>query len=91
MAKRRKKTLKQKAAQLRSSGVGELDLMARIKKAGILLPTGATSRYPQTGTTTRARDIARKAKPPGWRISEGGKLYFENRRNRSDRNLKKRI
>ena len=36
-----------------------------------------------------AKDRARKALPPGLRISETGNIYFENRRNRSD--LKKGI
>lgn len=29
-------------------------------------------------------DRARPAKPPGWRVSKSGRVYFENRRNRSD-------
>lgn len=49
-------------------------------------------RYSQTGPRPAyGRDKARKALPPGWRTSASGNVYFENRRNRSDRNLKKRI
>lgn len=35
------------------------------------------------------RDRARKAKPPGYRISKSGKRYYEARKNRSDRRGKK--
>ena len=40
----------------------------------------------RTPTTPRGKklDESRQAKPPGWRISKSGRLYFENRRNRSD-------
>ena len=41
---------------------------------------------PQTGTRKSvAADRARKALLPGKRISKTGKIYFESRRNRSDR------
>lgn len=33
---------------------------------------------------SKSKDGGRKAKPPGWRVSENGRLYFENRVNRSD-------
>lgn len=29
-------------------------------------------------------DEKRQAKPPGWRVSKSGRLYYEARRNRSD-------
>lgn len=38
----------------------------------------------QTGRTNKARDIVRKALANGKRISKNGKIYYENRRNRSD-------
>lgn len=47
--------------------------------------------YHQTGKSNRTRDKKRKAKKPGWRKSKSGKKYFENRRNRSDKNRKKRL
>lgn len=34
---------------------------------------------------SRTKDSDRKAKPPGWRVSKRGRLYFENRVNRSDK------
>jgi len=45
------------------------------------------SKQKRVPTTARGRklDAARKAKPPGWRVSKSGRLYFENRSNRSDR------
>jgi hypothetical protein len=39
----------------------------------------------QTGTSNRAKDLQRKAKPPGKRTSAKGKVYTETRKNRSDK------
>lgn len=39
----------------------------------------------QTGTSNKARDIKRSAKAPGKRTSATGKVYYERRKNRSDR------
>jgi len=39
----------------------------------------------QHGASNIPRDVARLAKPPGKRISRSGKVYYEYRRNRSDR------
>jgi hypothetical protein len=40
----------------------------------------------QTGSRKSvAQDRARKAKPPGKRISKTGKKYYESRKNRSDK------
>lgn len=38
----------------------------------------------QVGRTTKSRDKARKALPPGKRISKTGNVYYETRKNRSD-------
>ena len=38
----------------------------------------------QIGTTIKAIDKMRKALKPGKRISKSGKIYYENRANRSD-------
>ena len=42
-------------------------------------------RYKQIGDTTKHVDKMLDAKPPGWRKSKKGNLYFENRKNRSDK------
>ena len=42
-------------------------------------------RYKQTGTTHIPIDKMIQAKKPGWRKSRSGKKYFENRKNRSDK------
>jgi hypothetical protein len=42
-------------------------------------------RYPQKGRSIKSIDEQRPAKRVGWRKSKKGKLYFENRKNRSDR------
>ena len=45
----------------------------------------------QTGKTNTAVDKKLKAKKVGWRKSKSGNLYFENRRNRSDKNKRKKL
>jgi len=39
----------------------------------------------QTGSSVKKRDKARKAKPPGKRISKSKQVYYERRKNRSDK------
>lgn len=39
----------------------------------------------QTGTSNKARDRKRKAMAPGKRRSASGRVYNENRKNRSDK------
>jgi hypothetical protein len=39
----------------------------------------------QTGASNAAKDRARKAEPPGRRISKAGNVYYERRKNRSDK------
>ena len=48
------------------------------------LRKSVTRRGEQTGTSNKKRDKARKAMPPGKRISKTGKIYYESRRSRSD-------
>lgn len=38
----------------------------------------------RTGTTIRLKDSKRYALPAGKRVSRTGRIYYENRRNRSD-------
>lgn len=77
----------------------DAELARRIARSGLALPSsarpgkfiGAYGAYPQTGPTTRRVDVTRTARKPGWRVSSAGNVYFENRRNRSDRVPKKRL
>ncbi len=39
----------------------------------------------QIGKSSKKRDLSRKALKPGKRRSRNGKIYYENRRNRSDK------
>lgn len=39
----------------------------------------------QVGESVMSRDVVREAKLPGKRISNTGKIYWETRKNRSDR------
>jgi hypothetical protein len=47
--------------------------------------------YHQVGKTHIGIDRLIKAKKVGWRKSASGHWYFENRRNRSDKNLRLRL
>lgn len=47
-------------------------------------PRALTRDTRQTGSSDMARDKKRKALAPGKRISKNGKIYYENRKNRSD-------
>jgi len=40
---------------------------------------------------SKSRDLDRKAKKPGKRVSADGNVYYESRKNRSDKNPKKRL
>lgn len=40
---------------------------------------------------SKRADKARKAKRPGKRVSDSGNIYFESRKNRSDKNPGKRL
>ena len=51
------------------------------KEGGIAVKVVRT----QTGGSMRAADASLKAKPPGWRLSRTGRLYYESRKNRSDK------
>lgn len=45
---------------------------------------------PQRGRSNRARDKLFEAQPPGMRVGPAG-IYWETRRNRSDRNRENRL
>lgn len=40
--------------------------------------------YKQRGKTNLRKDLQRKAKPPGKRVSKNGNVYYEYRANRTD-------
>ncbi len=66
------------------------DLKAKIARSGLLLPRTVGASYPQSGRpSNRAADGRIRALRPGWRVSAAGNEYFENRRNRSDRQRRK--
>lgn len=45
----------------------------------------------QTGSSNTKADKRYKAQHPGKRVSKKGKTYYEHRKNRSDRNITKRL
>lgn len=45
----------------------------------------------QTGKSVTRIDKKLRAKKPGRRVSKSGNVYFERRRNRSDKNPKKKL
>lgn len=48
--------------------------------------SGTAKKFRQTGSSNKAADVNRSARPPGARIPAGGKkvTYYERRKNRSD-------
>jgi len=55
-----------------------------VKKAGGQTALRLTRSGEQTGRSDASRDMLRRAKSPGKRLSRAGKVYYERRRNRSD-------
>jgi hypothetical protein len=45
----------------------------------------------QTGTSNLSKDLKYQAKAPGKRLSKFGKIYYEYRKNRTDRSATKKI
>lgn len=76
MAKKKKPQTKKKTSQstLRSSNYGRRVLKASTR---------------QTGRSNTKLDKARKAMQPGKRRSASGKIYYEYRKNRTDRRGRK--
>ena len=64
--------------------------MAKKKISGLFLrdPSRTVKVLKQVGESQMNRDASREAKLPGKRISSTGKIYWETRKNRSDRPLK---
>ena len=67
--------------------------MARKKRVArkARLPRTTKVSKTQTGRSNTAADKKRTAMKPGRRLSKSGKVYFENRRNRSDKDSKRRL
>lgn len=87
MAKAKKKSLAANFRAAKRGGKGltgeQKQLRAMIKKArknGVTIGSAK-----QTHWSAKASDRQLNALPPGWRISKNGTLYYETRRNRSDK------
>jgi len=82
MAKRKKSSGKKKKGRKVPSYVKKTAKLKRSRGKTVK----SVSKQKPTPTTKRGLklDEKRKAKPPGWRVSRSGRIYFENRRNRSD-------
>ncbi len=62
-----------------------------IKKVKAKRPKNANKKFAQVGKSKKSYDEKRKAKRPGYRLSKNGNWYFENRRNRSDADRRKKL
>lgn len=58
---------------------------AKKTKKGVAVYVG----YSQEGISVESLDKMHRAKLPGYRVSKSGNLYFENRKNRSDKSGKR--
>lgn len=75
VAKGKKRTENERQAKLRKA-----IKYAKEHKSGVAIKTTGEQKY----TSKKKHDEGRSALPPGWRISKRGRLYYENRKNRSD-------
>lgn len=75
---------KKKAQLLKEVKAAESKAKAKRTRAKNKKAVDMTAVYPQVGRSVKRYDVMRSAKPPGWRRSKTGRVYFENRKNRSD-------
>jgi len=75
---------KKKAQLLKEVKAAESKAKAKRTRAKNKKAVDMTAVYPQVGRSIKRYDVMRSAKPPGWRRSKTGRVYFENRKNRSD-------
>lgn len=66
-------------------GFFEREKEKEFKALGLKDRSKSLSVIPQTGKTIVKIDAKRKALAPGKRISSSGKIYWESRKNRSDK------
>lgn len=84
VSKRTKENLVQsiilgEARKKRGTAAGKKATAKRTMSAGVRQSTR------QTGTSKLTRDLKKQALPPGRRISKAGNVYYERRKNRSDK------
>lgn len=84
VSKRTKENLVQsiilgEARKKRGTAAGKKATAKRTLSAGVRQSTR------QTGTSKTTRDLKRQALPPGRRVSKAGNVYYERRKNRSDK------
>lgn len=84
VSKRTKENLVQsiilgEARKKRGTAAGKKATAKRTMSAGVRQSTR------QTGTSKLTRDLKKEALPPGRRISKAGNVYYERRKNRSDK------
>lgn len=84
VSKRTKENLVQsiilgEARKKRGTAAGKKATAKRTLSAGVRQSTR------QTGTSKTTRDLKKQALPPGRRVSKAGNVYYERRKNRSDK------
>jgi len=84
VSKRTKENLVQsiilgEARKKRGTAAGKKATAKRTMSAGVRQSTR------QTGSSKLTRDLKKRALPPGRRVSAAGKVYYERRKNRSDK------
>ena len=75
-----------KSSSQRKAVMAKLKTAKRVKHGVVLVRDDW-----QTGKTSIKHDKRIKALPPGKRIAPSGYVYYEHRRNRSDKNQKKKL
>lgn len=74
--------------KLKKHGVTKAMLARAKREGGITLPNSSSK---QTGSSEKRSDRKVAALTPGKRLSRNGNIYYESRKNRSDKSRKKRV
>lgn len=76
---------------LKKKGITKSMLQRAKREGGIALDSKNRQRGRNKGKKGRKADAATTALPPGKRLSRNGAIYYEYRRNRTDKSRKKRV
>lgn len=77
--------------KLEKQGITKAMLARAKREGGIALDSKNKQRGRNKGKAGKKADAATSALPPGKRLSRNGKIYYEYRKNRTDKDRKKRV
>lgn len=77
--------------KLEKQGITKAMLARAKREGGLALDSKNRQRGRNKGKAGKKADASATALPPGKRLSRNGNIYYEYRRNRSDKDRKKRV